>query len=194
MNACFVVFFTAGERLETDECRCGTWLTDVDGGPGQVAFRSTHDRDALMRFAFKRLKAFPRATIEKFRAEVAAETKLEQEDRAEKERILQGKREKAAKERRDENEKRRSESGLGLATTTTAVAVAAGPARAGAGVAEVEAEAGSTSDEEKMTKRLKIKFSPVGTAKRVFVANSYYDFDDDPTRRRSGAAFPPGLG
>jgi hypothetical protein len=41
----------------------------------QVAFRNTHDRDALMRFAFKRLKVFPRAAIEKQRGEVAADTR-----------------------------------------------------------------------------------------------------------------------
>ena len=50
----------------------------------QLAFREMHDRDALMRFAFKRLKTFPHAAIDKFRAEVAADTKREQAAAAER--------------------------------------------------------------------------------------------------------------
>lgn len=81
----------------------------------QVAFRDAHDRDALMRFAFKRLKVFPRATVEKHRAEVAAETKREQQDRAEKEkeRILQAERLKADKEKEKEKQRRGGGSGGG---------------------------------------------------------------------------------
>jgi hypothetical protein len=60
----------------------------------QLAFREMHDRDALMRFAFKRLKTFPHAAIDKFRAEVAADTKQEQAAAAERMRAAAGKKKK----------------------------------------------------------------------------------------------------
>lgn len=60
----------------------------------QHAFRNTHDRDALMRFAFKRLKAFPRTLIEKHREEVAKETRREQKERADKEKAAHAKKER----------------------------------------------------------------------------------------------------
>jgi hypothetical protein len=75
----------------------------------QDAFRGMHDADALMRFAFKRVKRFPRAEIETHRARVmdVIAGEKEERERADRERRrVREEREAAAK--REEEESRRA--------------------------------------------------------------------------------------
>jgi hypothetical protein len=76
----------------------------------QDAFRGMHDADALMRFAFKRVKRFPRAEIETHRArvmDVIAGEKEERERMDRERRRVREEREAAAK-REEEEESRRA--------------------------------------------------------------------------------------